>query len=118
LENLLKQAIADHKAGNLRLAEESYSQILSAEPDNTDALNAMGILRLQSENPRAALECFDRAARLSPETAKYHNNIANAQLALEKWHWLRTMPIFVPMSRRPACAPAMSRARKKISARP
>ena len=83
MENLLKQAIADHKAGNLRLAEESYSQILSAEPDHTDALNAMGILRLQCENPRAALECFDRAARLSPETAKYHNNIANAQLALE-----------------------------------
>jgi Flp pilus assembly protein TadD len=83
LENLLKQAIADHQGGKLQLAEKSYSQILSAEPDNTEALNAMGILRLQCGNPHAALGCFDRAARLSPDTAKYHNNIGNAQLALE-----------------------------------
>jgi tetratricopeptide (TPR) repeat protein len=83
LENSLNQAIAAHKAGNLQLAEKSYNRILSAEPDNTDALNAMGILHLQRGNPRAALECFDRAARLAPDIAKVHTNIGNAQLALE-----------------------------------
>ena len=83
MENSLEQAIAAHKAGKLKLAETSYRRILSAEPDNTEALNALGILHLHGGNPPAALGCFERAARLSPETAKYHNNIGNAQLALE-----------------------------------
>ena len=80
----MKQAIAAHQAGKLQLAENSYNRILLAEPDNAEALNAMGILRLQGGNPHAALDCFDRATRLSPDTAKYHNNIGNAQLALGK----------------------------------
>lgn len=83
MENVLQQAIAAHKAGNLAQAERSYNEILAAAPDNTEALNALGILRMQNGSPGVALDCFARAARLAPDTAKYHNNIGNAQMALE-----------------------------------
>ena len=50
-----------------------------------EALNALGILRLQSGRLEMALDCFERAVRLSPDTAKYHNNLGNVQMARETY---------------------------------
>ena len=85
VEDVLKQAIAAHKVGNLEQAEQTYGEILAAEPDNTEALNALGILRMQIGSPEIALDCFERAAQLSPGAAKYHNNVGNVRMAQEKF---------------------------------
>lgn len=77
----LNQAIAAHQAGNLDRAEAVYQQLLSENAGNTEALNAYGILHLQGGDLPAALGCFNKAVKLAPTVAKYHNNIGNVQMA-------------------------------------
>ena len=79
----LEQAIAAHQAGDLIRAAAAYRQLLAEDPDDTEALNAQGILHLQGGRLPDALACFERAAELAPTVAKYQNNIGNAQMALQ-----------------------------------
>lgn len=77
----LAQAIAAHQAGDLNRAESVYQELLSEDADNPETLNAYGILHLQGGRAEAALECFEKAARLAPAVGKYQNSIGSAQIA-------------------------------------
>ena len=62
------------KQGQLTPARLIYQQILDAEPDHFDALNAMGVLAGQSKDLQQALQYFERAIAIQPGNSGAHCN--------------------------------------------
>jgi predicted O-linked N-acetylglucosamine transferase (SPINDLY family) len=63
-----------HQEGQLASARGVYQEILDAEPDHFDALNAMGVLAGQSKDPQQAIEYFERAIAVRPGDSGAHCN--------------------------------------------
>ncbi|MEN3370366.1 MAG: hypothetical protein V7609_2509 [Verrucomicrobiota bacterium] len=75
--------------GNLRLAEHdpaaakaSYHAALKADAAHKGALNNLGVLALNEDQPAAAADYFRRALALEPRNAKTHYLLARALVAL------------------------------------
>jgi protein O-GlcNAc transferase len=77
----LSHAKALHRAGRLAEADRAYREILGQAPDHPGALEAFGVLALQTERYPAAAEAFSRLAALQPGRALPHNHLG---LALRK----------------------------------
>jgi predicted O-linked N-acetylglucosamine transferase (SPINDLY family) len=60
--------------GQLTSARQIYQEILAAEPDHYDALNAMGVLLGQSKDLQQALQYFERAIAIDPGNCAAHCN--------------------------------------------
>lgn len=84
IERLLRQAVADHQAGELDAAEPIYRQVLSADPDEINALNFLGVLLHQRERTEEGVGLLRRAVELLPENTTAQVNLANLLLALER----------------------------------
>jgi predicted O-linked N-acetylglucosamine transferase (SPINDLY family) len=69
--------------GQLPAARLLYEEILDAEPDHFDALNAMGVLAGQSNDLQQAIRYFDRAIAVEPGNSGAH---CNRGLALKQLH--------------------------------
>jgi tetratricopeptide (TPR) repeat protein len=82
LDALFQQAVRLHQTGRLAEAEHAYRQLLAVAPGHADALHMLGVMAMQAGNPRAAIDLFDRAIKLTPDAAIYHVNRAGALLAL------------------------------------
>jgi tetratricopeptide (TPR) repeat protein len=57
----LQKALAHHQQGRLREADRIYSELLTIQPNNPDALHLAGVLALQTGNPKLAVERILRA---------------------------------------------------------
>jgi protein O-GlcNAc transferase len=67
-------AIQLQQAGRFAEAETLYRQILEAEPDDIDALNAMGVLFMSTGRTGEGLETFNQAVKMRPDLpAPLHN---------------------------------------------
>ena len=77
-QDLLQTALAHHRAGRLRPAEEAYRQILQSNPDSPDALHGVGLLAMQSSRPDLAAAYLARAALVAPNVAVFQHNLAEA----------------------------------------
>lgn len=75
---LLKQAVALHKAGERAQAEKLYADVLRREPDNFDALHLMGVLARQGGAFEAAVELIGKAIALNGGKAIAHCNLGAA----------------------------------------
>ena len=84
IEGYFQSGARLHAAGRLAEAEQVYRQILANAPNHADSLHMIGVIALQSGQPRAALDYLDRALALKPAAAMYHVNRANALLALRQ----------------------------------
>jgi predicted O-linked N-acetylglucosamine transferase (SPINDLY family) len=62
------------RQGQLPAARLLYQEILHAEPDHFDALNAMGVLAGQSSDLQEAIRYFDRAIAVEPGNSGAHCN--------------------------------------------
>jgi predicted O-linked N-acetylglucosamine transferase (SPINDLY family) len=69
--------------GQLPAARLLYQEILDAEPDHFDALNAMGVLAGQSNDLPQSIRYFDRAIAVEPGNSGAH---CNRGLALKQLH--------------------------------
>jgi protein O-GlcNAc transferase len=81
---ILAQAIACHRAGQLDRAAQIYGQILEADANHADALHLLGVIAHQWGQHGAAIEHIERAIRLKGNQAAFHNNLAEAYRALGK----------------------------------
>jgi Flp pilus assembly protein TadD len=75
--------------GNLRLAERDpagakvfYYAALKTDPAHKGALNNLGVLALDENQPNAGADYFRRALALEPQNAKTHYLLAEALAAL------------------------------------
>ncbi|MGD0464615.1 MAG: tetratricopeptide repeat protein [Tepidisphaeraceae bacterium] len=70
----LELALAHHGAGRLDQAEQMYRLILSADPNEPNALDMLGAVLSQRGRHAEGLDLIDRALAIRPEAADYHAN--------------------------------------------
>ena len=85
VEATLKLALAQHRRGELTLAEALYDQVLALDARNTDALHLKGIVALARGAAPEALGWTERACALLPDSALFHRSRAEALTALGRW---------------------------------
>ncbi len=68
----LEEAIKLHWAGRFAAAESAYRSILSIEPQNSGALQYLGLLRAREGNWNAAAELLDKSLAINPNAAEAH----------------------------------------------
>jgi len=79
---MLKSAQALHQAGNLVAAERTYRSILSARPDQFDALHYLGVLEAQRGRHEEALRLIGLALTVKPQSIEAHMSLVNVLKAL------------------------------------
>jgi len=81
---LLAAAMQHHQAGRLQKAEGYYRQILSVEPNHSQALHLLGVIALQVGKSEVAIEFISRALQLQPQWAEAVSNLGSAFAAQAK----------------------------------
>jgi len=81
---VLNNAIANHQAGRLREAEESYRDILQTDPDCAEASHDLGILLMQSGKAKLARPYLKAALERNPEKAQYWLSCADNLLTTDE----------------------------------
>ena len=84
LDAALREALRQHRAGQLEEARRGYEQVLARAPGTAPALNGLGLLLQSQGEPQRALPLLRVAVEARPESAIYRNNLANTFLALGK----------------------------------
>lgn len=84
LDEAMRLAISNHRAGQLVQAEAVYRQVLDARPDHPDALHLLGVLLHQRGDSASATELIEKAVALGPGNARYWNNLGLAYAATGK----------------------------------
>jgi predicted O-linked N-acetylglucosamine transferase (SPINDLY family) len=80
LRELFEMAFSAHQAGRLSDAESLYRKLLDEQPNQTDALNRLGVLAIQTGRYEVAVDCISRAIKFRPRTPDYHYNLGLAYL--------------------------------------
>jgi protein O-GlcNAc transferase len=65
-----------HQAGQFAEAEAIYRQVLAHNPNDSDALNLLGVLALQANRLDISLDLISRALAVDGSVANYHTNRA------------------------------------------
>ncbi|MCX8516901.1 MAG: tetratricopeptide repeat protein, partial [Rhodoferax sp.] len=84
VEAIFQQGLQQHRQGQLALAKAAYEEVLRHQPQHFDALQLLGALAGQSDNPALAVELIGRAIAIQPGFAKAHTNLAIALLELHR----------------------------------
>jgi len=71
IAQLLKLAIAHHRAGQLQEAGVIYQAILQTQPNHPEANYSLGVLALQNKEAAASLPYFTRALDADPARGQY-----------------------------------------------
>jgi len=80
-ERLLQSALAQHQAGQLAQAADTYQQVLSAAEGHPDALHLLGVLRYQQGHLDTALTLLGEAVTRAPDHVDALCNLALVQKA-------------------------------------
>ena len=75
IQDMLKDALGRHRAGQLREAEEIYQNILAMDPRHADSLHLLGMIASDNGRHEAAVRMIRRAIEISPKNASYHCNL-------------------------------------------
>ncbi len=78
MDDLLRDALAAHRAGDLAAAEQGYGAVLAVAPGQFEALNLLGVLCGQSGRLAEARVHLRRAVSLHPSSAEAQKNLAVA----------------------------------------
>jgi tetratricopeptide (TPR) repeat protein len=80
----LREGLVLHRQGRLRDAEKIYARVLKAMPDNFDALNLLGGVKLQQGQVGEAQRLFGAAVKANPQVATGWSHLGQAQYALKR----------------------------------
>ncbi|HOP05902.1 MAG TPA: tetratricopeptide repeat protein [candidate division Zixibacteria bacterium] len=81
-KELLSEAVACHRNGNLDRARELYDHIIEQTPNCSDAWHLLGVTSLQSGDPQAAVGAIDQAIAINPDRPEFHVNLGTALQAV------------------------------------
>ncbi len=73
-DDLLRQGVTRHQAGELAAAERLYRRVLAERPEDGNALNLLGVLARQRGEVRQAVELSARAVATMPDSPVYLAN--------------------------------------------
>ena len=84
VDKLLQRGFELHQKGHLAAARDFYEEVLAMQPEQFDALQLLGTLASQSNNPKLAVDLFGKAIEIDPSNADVYSNrgIAFKNLAL------------------------------------
>ncbi|HWY62635.1 MAG TPA: tetratricopeptide repeat protein [Rhizomicrobium sp.] len=85
LQPIFSDALEHHRLGRLQDAEQRYREILTVEPQHTDALCGLSMLAHQTGRNDVAIELASTAIRLKPEFAGAHSNLGAALNSLGRF---------------------------------
>jgi tetratricopeptide (TPR) repeat protein len=71
IKQILQQAIAAHKEGNLQDAERLYQAILQSQPSHPDANHNLGVLAVSVNKTNEALPLFKTASEANPKVEQF-----------------------------------------------
>ncbi|MEE8253706.1 MAG: sulfotransferase [Hyphomicrobium sp.] len=74
---VLRDAVAQHEAGNLQRAERLYRQVLKHVPNHAEPLHRLALLVQQCGRAEEAIALLTRAVAAEPADAVGHNNLGN-----------------------------------------
>jgi tetratricopeptide (TPR) repeat protein len=80
----LHEALALQRQGHLREAEKIYARVRKAAPDNFDALNLLGTLKLRQGQIGEAQRLLSAAVKANPRVAGAWSNLGQALHALKR----------------------------------
>lgn len=83
--DLLRQAMALHREGDIESAARLYEEILSVSPENPDALHLSGLIAHQRGDHATAVERISRALQHNDRVAGVHNNLGEARRSLGQY---------------------------------
>ncbi len=75
-EGWLRLGLAQLQAHDIVAAEKSFSTVLYLSPDNAEALNGLGLARVERGRPREAVQFFAAAAKARPDFGPAVLNLA------------------------------------------
>jgi len=84
LGQVFGEAVALHRAGQLRQAERIYARVVKVAPDHFDALNLLGAVKIQQGQFGEAQRLFGAAIKINPRIAAAWCNLGQAQYALKR----------------------------------
>ena len=79
---MLEMAVTLHRQGQLARARSLYEEILGLQPRHFDALHLSGVVAIQTNDPKLALERIGKAIDVHPHDAAVHCNHGSALEAL------------------------------------
>jgi len=80
---LLQQAMRHHQAGQLAQAEALYRQILSMRPQDSNALQLLGLIHHQNGQHALAADLMGQAVVQNPGVAEWQVNLGSVYVALD-----------------------------------
>ncbi|HJN60861.1 MAG TPA: tetratricopeptide repeat protein, partial [Alphaproteobacteria bacterium] len=81
LREMMQRAIALHRDGRIDQAMAGYEAVLAREPRHADALQFMGVAKMQSGGSEEAIGLLQRAVAVHPENSQAHYNLGLAMRA-------------------------------------
>jgi tetratricopeptide (TPR) repeat protein len=81
-KDLFTQALGQHQAGQLLLAQQGYERVLQDQPQHFDALHLLGVIAQQCGDNVRSVSLIQQALQVGAATAAAHNNLGNAYLNL------------------------------------
>ena len=81
---VLGSAADRHQTGALEEAEKGYRTVLAVEPENTDALQLLGVLRHQQGDSNEAIRLIKEALKRDPRNPRCRNNLGSVLFALDR----------------------------------
>ena len=110
-DTILEQVRSHIRDGRLTEAADGCDGVLAAYPDNADAINLLGVVRLKENQPRDALILFENGLQLDPDSPYMLNNAGEALLIMRRFS--EAMQFF---ERALTLEPNYSRARRNLGA--
>jgi tetratricopeptide (TPR) repeat protein len=80
---IVHRALQLHQEGKLREAHALYTQALSLDPAQADAIHFLGYIAYQTGNLDTALQMMRRSLELNPRATQYHGNLGIVLMRLE-----------------------------------
>ena len=77
VDDMLRAALAHHRAGRAEAAAALYQRVLQQKPGHADALHLFGVLHAQGGALEEALPLLTKATRRAPRNAGFLNDLAN-----------------------------------------
>ncbi|MGB8167959.1 MAG: tetratricopeptide repeat protein [Chthoniobacteraceae bacterium] len=84
-QQALDRALECHRTGRLAEAEGLYRQLLVGEPHNPDLCHLLGLVYFQTRRFLPGRELIERAIAMSPNVARYHNNLGTLLIELGEY---------------------------------
>ena len=81
---LIASAVADQEAGRLSAAETKYRRVLTAQPDNADALHLMGVIAHQKGDSAQAISLIEQAIKSLPDQPQHHYNLGEVYRGIKR----------------------------------